>query len=102
MTLSTEGRAAMKEIAQETADKTVDKFRHELKDKIIPDVVKETMSNLGQDVSNQQDAQKDYLFLRQRRLRSEKFEEHKMKVITGGVVSVIFAALVAYFKGGVV
>ena len=97
-TLTGDQRAVMKEIAFEAAEKTVDRFSAELKDEIIPHVVKETLSGLGQDVTNPQEVQADYHFLRKTRKKSEKWEELKMGMwmrVLGGVVT--FAA-VAYFS----
>lgn len=100
-----EGQKLVMEIAEQAAEKTADKVRGEIKElrteikhEMIPDVVKEVMTNLGQDVSNPHEAQADYQYLRKRRLRSETIEEWKVKGIVTAVVSTIVAALVAYFR----
>ena len=98
--LTGEGRRAMEEVAQETADRVVAENTRLLTDKIIPEVVKETMSNLGQDVSDKQEAQKDYHYLRKRRVRAERIEEYKVKTIVTSAFTVIVGAVIAYFKSG--
>lgn len=103
MTLSAEGRQAMQEIAQEAAHKTGERVKTEILaaiPEIVKETTKETMSNLGQDVSNKQEAQKDFLFLRETRVRSERIKEHKAKAIWGAVVSFIAGAAMFLFKGG--
>ena len=85
--------------AKETLDAASDKFESHIKTTVIPETVDKCMSNMGVDVKNPQEVQADNLWVRSQRQKSEKFQEYKMRAVISGVVGVVIAALVAYFKG---
>ncbi len=85
--------------AKETVQATQKEFTATVESVVIPKTVKHVMTNLGVDVSNPQESQADFLYLRNQRKKAEKIQEYKMRAFISGVVGVVIAALVAYFKG---
>lgn len=102
MSLSSEQKQLVKQIADETVDKAMVEFKSELKTEIIPDTVKQTLSHMGADVEDLRSLQADFHHLREQRIRSETIRLHATKIAVAGVIAFVGSGLWYYirqFKG---